>query len=225
MKLRFRFAAALLAAALVAGCGGAQPESAGSVVNAPAAPAQDKPSATAPDTPVSSTPVPNPDAKSAPTAPAAPTTTAPSAPSATPPTNPTTAAPVTAPEPARSLAFTSVQKGTHSGVTERKAVLLTDEAGWQANWQQLSATVVPAPPAPAMDFSQQSVLAVYMGEKKSGGYAIEITGVELSDGTLKVTVKETRPGPGTMVTMALTQPYHMVRIPKVPAGTRVEVNW
>lgn len=214
MKLHDKLAAALLVAVLVAGCGGAQPEAGDAKVSAPTAPAAAPKTAT-------------PEPAAGVTAPA---TTAPTAPTVTAPTNPTTTtpaptAPATAPEPVQALSFTTLQKGTHSGITEKKATLLTDEAGWQTNWQRLSAHQVPAPPAPAMDFSQQSVLAVYMGEQRSGGYAIEITGVELVNGTLKVTVKETRPAPGAMVTMALTQPYHMVRIPKVPAGTKVEVNW
>jgi hypothetical protein len=137
------------------------------------------------------------------------------------PADPVVATPATG----QALAFTSVQRGAYSGVTERKAVLISDEVGWRSNWQQLTARQVPAPEAPAMDFSQHSVLAVYMGEKNSGGYAVEITGVEVAGGKLKVTVRQTSPGPGAMVTQALTQPFHMVRIPKVPDGTPVEVNW
>lgn len=172
---------------------------------------------------------------------AAPTPPAPSAPpgaGATTPSNLGAAAPapspapgapadpaVTTPAPGQALSFATLQRGTYSGVSERKAVLISDDESWRTNWAQLSARQVPAPQAPAMDFSQHSVLAVYMGEKRSGGYAIEVTGVEVAGGKLKVTVRQTSPGPGAMVTQALTQPYHMVRIPKVPAGTTVEVNW
>jgi hypothetical protein len=104
-------------------------------------------------------------------------------------------------------------------------VLITDSAAWETQWQRTAGTRVPTPAAPAVDFSTSSVVAVYMGQQRSGGYSVEVTGAELTNGTLKVTVRQTSPGPGSMVTMALTQPYHLVRIPKVPAGTKLEVNW
>jgi hypothetical protein len=254
MSLNARLAAALLAAAVVTGCGGAAPESAKATVSAPVAPAAPAPK---PDEPVSA---PAPGAQPSPTPPTPPqkpVTTAPGATSGGAPANPGTAAPtppkastppstgattpanpgtaqsppaapadpgVTTPATGQALTFTSVQRGAYSGVTERKAVLISDEAGWRSNWQQLTSRQFPAPEAPAMDFSQHSVLAVYMGEKSTGGYAVEVTGVEMANGKLKVSVKEITPGQGG-VTLAFTQPFHMVQIPKVPAGTAVEVNW
>ncbi|HYG59780.1 MAG TPA: protease complex subunit PrcB family protein, partial [Symbiobacteriaceae bacterium] len=125
----------------------------------------------------------------------------------------------------RPLAFSSVSKGSYSGVAERKAVLLTDAAQWNQHWQVHSAHQVPVPPAPAADFSQSALLAVYMGEQTSGGHSITVTDVQEENGKLIVTVKQTAPGPNSIVTMALTQPYHIVRIPAVSKDTRVEVNW
>ncbi|HYF90798.1 MAG TPA: protease complex subunit PrcB family protein [Symbiobacteriaceae bacterium] len=217
MELRYRVAATLLTAALVAGCGGAAPASDNAkAVNAPPAapaPAQTPSAEKAADVPVEA-------AQPVAAAPKPPETPAVPAPAPATP-----AAAPDAPPPVQALAFSTLQKGAYSGVAERKAVLLTDEAGWKANWAQASARQVPGTEAPVLDFSQQSVVAVYMGEQRTGGYAIEITGVELTNGTLRVTVKQTRPGPGTIVTQALTQPFHMVRIPKVPEGTKLEVNW
>lgn len=212
MELRSKLAMALLTAAILAGCSGVAPKAEDAKATAPAAPAPQGETA-AKDTPA---------AKPAETTPVPPATQPPKAPDA-PATNPAT--PATAPPEFRALAFETLQKGAHSGVTDKKAVLVTDEAAWKAQWQQMSATQVPAPAAPALDFSQQAVLAVYMGEQRTGGYAIEITGVELTNGKLRVTVRQTRPGQGAMVTQALTQPFHVVRIPKVPAGTQVEVVW
>lgn len=123
----------------------------------------------------------------------------------------------------QALSITPLERGAYSGVTEPGAVLITGEAGWKAHWQQHAGRIVPTPAAPSVDFSRDSILTVYMGEQNSGGHSIEITGVKLAGGTLKVQVKETRPGPNAMVTMALTQPYHMVKIPKVPEGTPVEI--
>lgn len=243
MKRNTRLLGSLIALALtaaLAGCGGVQPESApdGTKVSAPVAaapapqaPADQKAPAVDPNTPVSSPATPAPANTTPAPAPQAPAE-APKQPSAggTATSNPATPA---APPPAQEktvvqveiLSFTTLQKGAYSGVSERMAVVLTDEQAWRNHWQQHAARVVPVPPAPAIDFSKESVLVVYMGEKTSGGYSIEVTGVQKENGRLAVSVRQTSPGPGTMTTMALTQPFHMVRIPKVQAGTSVNVKW
>jgi hypothetical protein len=213
MRQYKRYAAALLFAAALAGCGGVQAPGSSSV-KAPVIAEKDK---EAPAAPLPQGPVPLPEN------PAPAPSTAPSSQPANPGTNPTQVAP--APPGNQVLSFNTLQRGAYSGVTERKVVLVTDEAAWKSNWQQISARQVPAPDAPALDFAGQSVIVASLGEKNTGGYSVEVTGVELVGGKLKVTVRETKPGPGTFVTQALTQPYHVVRIPKVPAGTTVEVVW
>lgn len=221
MELRYRVAAAILTAALVAGCGGVAPRAGNAKVSTPTAPpAPSKTESTDAAKPATPAPAPAPAAQPVAAAPKPP-----DAPVSAPVNATTPATPPDAPPPMQALSFSTLQRGSNSGVAERKAVLLTDESGWKSNWAQASARQVPAPEAPALDFSQQSVVAVYMGEQRTGGYSIEITGVELVNGTLKVTVKQSRPAPGAIVTQALTQPFHMVRIPKVPAGTKLEVNW
>jgi len=61
------------------------------------------------------------------------------------------------------------------------------------------------------------VIAVFSEEKRTGGYGIEITRVEenLEKGQMEVFFLETHPSPNSMVTQALTQPYHIVKLKKV----------
>ncbi len=62
------------------------------------------------------------------------------------------------------------------------------------------------------------ILVTY-GEKPTGGYAVEITGVEEKSDKLVVTVKFTEPGPDDIVTQALTYPYDLMVIddPDLPS--------
>jgi hypothetical protein len=230
---------ALALTAAVAGCGGAQPPQApaeSTPVSAPSTPPvaaptdPAKPVAQDPNTPVSSPVSPSPGAATPVTTPPGPKQPATGATAPGAGVNPST--PVTAPPPApkevvqvQILSVTPLSKGAHSGVTQRQAVLVTDEQAWQTLWKQHASRVVEPPPAPAIDFSQVSVLAVYMGEQRTGGHSVEVTSVQKENNVLTVTVRETRPGPGTITTMALTQPYHLVTIPKVPANTTLNVQW
>jgi hypothetical protein len=70
------------------------------------------------------------------------------------------------------------------------------------------------------DFSKETVLAVGMGPQSSGGYEIRITKIThmaggITGGMTFVNYVERRPAPGEMVTLALTNPVHLVRIPKL----------
>ncbi len=63
----------------------------------------------------------------------------------------------------------------------------------------------------ADDKSGYIYIAVFMGEKPTGGYSIEVTDIGDSEGRTGVTVKEVVPQKDALVTQALTQPYTIIR--------------
>ena len=50
-------------------------------------------------------------------------------------------------------------------------------------------------PSPEVDFKKEMVLAAFMGEQNTGGYAVEIKDAVEEKGKLLVTVLERSPGP------------------------------
>ena len=58
------------------------------------------------------------------------------------------------------------------------------------------------------------VVALFMGERPTGGYAIEITRVERADSGLAVHYRSKGPDQGAMLTQALTQPFHLIKLPR-----------
>jgi len=65
---------------------------------------------------------------------------------------------------------------------------------------------------PSIDFSRQSVLAVFAGQKNTGGYSIRITSVSLQGRVLQVRYSESAPGSDQMVTQVISSPAHLVSI-------------
>lgn len=55
-------------------------------------------------------------------------------------------------------------------------------------------------------------IAVFAGERNSGGYDIEVDAITMEDGKIIVSTLETAPGPDMMVTMALTYPMTVVKL-------------
>ena len=63
-----------------------------------------------------------------------------------------------------------------------------------------------------IDIQNANFIILNMGEKTSGGYTIGIETVVETKSTIVITVKETVPEPGAMVTQALTNPFCVVKI-------------
>jgi hypothetical protein len=104
---------------------------------------------------------------------------------------------------------------THTGVREARRLVIRDANTWAEFWSELGVGE-----RPAVDFSQNLVIAVASGQRPSGGHEIAISRVTQSNGELTVEVVEATPGPNCMSTSALTQPVDVI----VLTGLSVK-NW
>lgn len=71
-----------------------------------------------------------------------------------------------------------------------------------------------------IDFSNFILLAVFDEIKMNGGYAIEVTGIVENQNNLTVTIRRLSPKGGAYA--VITQPYHIVKIPRT--GKRIIFN-
>jgi hypothetical protein len=110
------------------------------------------------------------------------------------------------------LRFETIAKSARSGVREPLQIVVRSPEQWKALWNKHVAADPNSPPVPAVDFTNNIVAAVFSGEKPTGGYTVEITAAEKSDGALLIHYREMSPRPGGIVTQALTQPFHIVTI-------------
>lgn len=113
---------------------------------------------------------------------------------------------------ASEVTFQTVSKGSRSGVRDPRQVVLRSQAEWIALWaQHVSADVNPVPP-PTIDFTKDLVVAVFLGEKPTGGYDVAISRAQRGDDAVVIYYRERTPAPGALVTQSLTHPFHIVRI-------------
>lgn len=95
---------------------------------------------------------------------------------------------------------------TYSGITTRQRLVIRDAATWADVWPQIAGSVQPLPPAPAVDFASDLVIVAAMGTRRTGGYSISIDEVRVASEDAWISVTETSPGSGCIVTQALTAP-------------------
>ncbi|HZT78489.1 MAG TPA: protease complex subunit PrcB family protein [Vicinamibacterales bacterium] len=107
----------------------------------------------------------------------------------------------------------TIDKGEQSNIDDAKQVVIRDAAAWRALWQQHA----PDRPMPAIDFSKESVVAVFLGSKPTAGYNVTILSTTEGGGALIVRYRETRPSAGGVTAQVLTFPYHIIAIPKASA--------
>lgn len=66
-----------------------------------------------------------------------------------------------------------------------------------------------------VDFESRNVVIIYLGERSTGGYSVEVDSIYWKNEILFIKTKEIKPLKGQMVTMALTNPFCITTIPKV----------
>ena len=117
--------------------------------------------------------------------------------------------------------FELILAGQHSRMDTAAVFLVDNQQDWEQIWQIAQGRIDPLPPVKEVDFTNYSVIAVFRGTKNSGGYSVEIGGIEKSANELKVNVVY-RNSSGGMVLPVVTSPYQIVRIPKGDYTLNVE---
>ena len=111
----------------------------------------------------------------------------------------------TAPPPLR-----TVGKGPMSAIDQPRQVTVRSAAEWGALWKENGANA----PLPAVDFSREMVVGVFVGTRPTAGYGVEIIRAIGNSSTLVVEYVETAPSRDTITAQVLTAPYHLAAIPK-----------
>ena len=104
----------------------------------------------------------------------------------------------------------SIDKGLNSEIDAARQVTVRTADEWSKLWAQHAGERA----KPAVDFSKDVVIAVFMGARPSAAYTVEIVGTRTEGATLVVSYKETRPAPGDVAAQILTSPFHIVAVPK-----------
>jgi|SRR5262245_58502681 len=112
------------------------------------------------------------------------------------------------------LSIATIEKGYRSGIRGPLQTVIRNQDEWNAFWKRHSFTDTNPMLAPIIDFSREIVAGIFLGEKSSGGYEVEIVRAEQRDSTLYFYYREESPPAGAIVTQALTQPFHLVRVAK-----------
>lgn len=104
--------------------------------------------------------------------------------------------------------FEVIGKGYFSNVENKTYVVIRSPEDFREFINETG--VIFQPP----DFNTSMVIAVFMGEQKTGGYEINIDKIFLEDGKLVVYVDHYVPSDTCFVTQVITSPFQVVKLEK-----------
>jgi hypothetical protein len=107
----------------------------------------------------------------------------------------------------------TIEKGDQSNIDSPKQVVVRTDAEWTRLWEQHA----PDRPKPAVDFSNESVIGVFMGSRPNAGFSTAIVSAMEGGGALVIRYTETIPRRDVITAQILTFPFHLVAIPKATA--------
>jgi len=117
-----------------------------------------------------------------------------------------------------SMPMRTIEHGAQTFIEEAKQVVIRTPEEWAALWKQNAANR----PAPAVDFTREMVVGVFLGTRNTAGYSVEIVGVEKDAAGILVRYRERSPARGMMTAQVITSPYHLVAVPKTEGAVRFE---
>jgi len=130
-----------------------------------------------------------------------------------PPGRPQPAEPYQGYSSGTALEIRRIGQWTHTGIEERRRLVIQDANAWAQFWSELGVGE-----RPEVDFSRELVIAVASGQQRTGGFSIAVEQVSQKQGDLTIRVVETGPGRNCVTTSELTQPVEVVAVPQ--AGPR-----
>lgn len=105
--------------------------------------------------------------------------------------------------------FKELARGSQSKVETSVNYLITSTSEFEKLWQMVDAKGK----APVVDFTKDSVVAVFAGQVMTGGYSISVSKVTDAE-ERTVTITLTSPGSNCIVTQSTNEPYQIITVPK-----------
>ena len=120
--------------------------------------------------------------------------------------------------------------GSQGSIRVPLRVALTDRGAFLDAWAAVHANMSEPPATPVVDFDEQIVIVVGLGDRRTAGHSVGVASAKVRGGSLQVVIETTSPEDGEIVAAVVTSPYAIVSIPAaglpvVFAGDDVEEGY
>lgn len=110
------------------------------------------------------------------------------------------------------LYFETIRKDYYSSHINKSDYTIDTHQEWENLW---NLTFSNFDSMPTINFTENTIIASYLGRKPTGGYSIEIIGILENSDQVNVYVGEKYPSEGMGTTQLVTHPFHIVKTEKI----------
>ncbi len=115
--------------------------------------------------------------------------------------------------PSRDLIWEVIAQGNQAvGFDQEEYLFIANQQEFLSTWNRAYGSQLTVPSLPSIDFERETLVAVFLAEKPSGGYSIDVQDVSLEDGDIYINMQKLEPAAGLITTQALTSPWVFVRV-------------
>jgi hypothetical protein len=114
---------------------------------------------------------------------------------------------------AQQVAWETLAQGQKAVGFDKPQYLLVNSQDQLTNlWYKAYGSQLTVPPVPSIDFSRETVIAVFDGQKPTGGYGLQVRSVTVENGELYVDLVKQQPQQGQVTTQSLTSPWLLIHV-------------
>lgn len=118
---------------------------------------------------------------------------------------------------AAGLPVRTLDRGSQSGIEAPRQVVVTSADAFAALWREHSMK-----PAPPVDFTRESVVAVFLGVRQTAGFSVDIVSVTREATGTVVAYRERAPSSDAVTAQVLTFPYVVAAVEGLTPPVRFE---
>ena len=111
-----------------------------------------------------------------------------------------------------------IDRGAASLIEEARTTVASSQAQFAALWREHTRSQ----PLPAVDFSRETVIAIFLGTRNTAGYSVDIVGVSRGTSAVTVGYRERTPAADSVTAQVLTFPFVIAAIPRADGPVRFE---
>ena len=116
------------------------------------------------------------------------------------------------------MKWTKLESGKQSSMKDRSVLLISNKAKFDELWKIAFANDI-APQKPNIDFTKNSVVALFLGEVTSSGHSIGLLSIRSSIGDeFEISAQYSKPGSGCMTASVMEYPYFLALTDKPIRG-------
>lgn len=110
------------------------------------------------------------------------------------------------------ISFDTISKGQFSKQIEKEYLIIRDKAGMDHILELIKSSDDTEITTSDINFTEEMIIGVFIGEKPTGGYDVEVIEVLDRKEHIELLLKIVEPGPDDIVTEAITSPYHIIKL-------------